>query len=150
VQDTRTRIEGIRRYAEDYLIKPFDFGELLARVQRVLSRTAGTVSIREPLIVVDQDLSLDFGQAEAHTPGGNVKLSATEAKLLYHLVRNAGQTLAREVLVARVWGWGDEAGVEALRVAIHRLRRKIEPDPRNPRYILTDYEVGYRFAAYER
>jgi len=148
VTETKTRIEGIRRYAEDYVVKPFDYEELLARVQRVLRRTAGAVDMHEPLVVVDEDLSLDFGQSEAHTPAGVVKLSATEAKLLYHLVRNAGQTLPLDVLVAKIWGWADESGPEALRVAIYRLRRKVEPNPRNPRYILTDREVGYRFVAY--
>jgi two-component system alkaline phosphatase synthesis response regulator PhoP len=145
VTETRTRVEGIRRYAEDYVVKPFDYEELLARVQRVLRRTAGSAGIREPLIVVDEGLSLDLGRSEAHTPAGLVKLSVTEAKLLYLLVRHAGQTLPTGTLVARIWGYADETGPEALRVAIYRLRRKLEPDPRNPRYILTEREVGYRF-----
>lgn len=145
VSETDTRIEGIRRFAEDYVVKPFDYKELLARVQRILRRTAGTTAIREPLVVVDADLSLDFSRSIAHTPGGTVKLSVTEVKLLYHLVRNAGQTLPIGTLVARIWGYADETGPEALRVAIYRLRRKIEPEPSNPRYILTEREVGYRF-----
>jgi DNA-binding response OmpR family regulator len=147
VAETQKRIEGIRQYAEDYIVKPFDYEELLARVQRVLRRTAGSAGMREPLVVIDKDLSLDFGRAEAHTPDGIVKLSVTEAKLLYHLVRHAGQTVPLNALVARIWGYADESGPEALRVAIYRLRRKLEPDPRNPRYILTERELGYRFTA---
>ena len=147
VGEVKTRVEGIRSYAEDYIVKPFDYQELLARVQRVLRRTAGQTSLREPLVVVDDDLSLDFGRAEAHTSQGVIKLSVTEAKLLYHLVRHAGHTVPLNTLVARIWGYADETGPEALRVAIYRLRRKLEPDPKKPRYILTDREVGYRFVA---
>jgi DNA-binding response OmpR family regulator len=150
VSDSKTRIEGIRLYAEDYIVKPFDYEELLARMQRVLSRTAGSVDLREPFITVDEDLSLDFGRSEAHTPQGVVKLSVTESKLLYHLVRNAGQTLPLGTLVAKIWGYADHTGPEALRVAIYRLRRKIEPNPRKPRYILTEREVGYRFVGFQR
>ena len=150
VAETDTKVEGIRRYADDYIVKPFEYRELLARVQRVLRRTAGTVSIREPLVVVDDDLSLDFGRSEAHTPDGVVKLSVTEAKLVYHLVRNAGQTLPLGTLVAKIWGYADESGPEALRVAIYRLRRKLEPEPSKPRYILTEREVGYRFVKLRR
>jgi DNA-binding response OmpR family regulator len=149
VGETKTRIEGIRRFAEDYVVKPFDYQELLARVQRILRRTAGSTPIREPLVIVDGDLSLDFDRSLAHTSSGEVKLSVTEIKLLYHLVRNAGQTLPISTLVAKIWGYADETGPEALRVAIYRLRRKIEPEPSKPRYILTEREVGYRFIAFK-
>jgi DNA-binding response OmpR family regulator len=147
VGEVKTRVEGIRGYAEDYIVKPFDYQELLARVQRVLCRTAGLRSLREALVVIDDGLSLDFGRAEAHTPERVVKLSVTEAKLLYHLVRHAGHTVPLSTLVSRIWGYAGEAGPEALRVAIYRLRRKVEPEPAKPRYILTDREVGYRFVA---
>lgn len=150
VGETKTRIEAIRRYAEDYVVKPFDYGELLARVQRVLRRTAGTTPLSEPQVVVDKDLSLDLGRGEAHTPAGIARLSATEVKLLYHLVRNAGQTLPVGTLVAKIWGYADETGPQALRVAIYRLRRKLEPDPAHPRYILTDRELGYHFVNFRR
>lgn len=150
VAETKTRVDAIRRYAEDYVIKPFDYEELLARIQRVLRRTAGSTPIHEPLVVVDDHLSLDFGRAEAHTPASTVKLSVTETKLLYHLVQHAGQTLPLGTLVARIWGYADETGPEALRVAIYRLRRKIEPDPSTPRYILTERDIGYRFVSLDR
>lgn len=148
VGEAKTRIEGIRRYAEDYVVKPFDYQELLARVQRVLRRTAGSRILQEPRIVVDENLGLDFARSEAYTPAGVVKLSVTEAKLLYHLVRNAGQTLPVDTLVAKIWGYAGDTGPETLRVAIYRLRRKLEPDPPNPRYILTEREIGYRFVAF--
>jgi DNA-binding response OmpR family regulator len=147
VADTRTKIEGIRQFADDYIVKPFDYQELLARLQRVLQRTAGLFPIREPLVVVDDGLSIDFGRSEAHMSGTVTKLSVTETKLLYHLVRNAGQTLPIGTLVAKIWGFADETGPETLRVAIYRLRRKLEPDPSSPRYVLTEREVGYRFVA---
>ncbi len=149
VGEPQTRIEGIRRYAEDYVVKPFDYQELLARVQRILRRTAGPKAIHEPLVVVDEGLSIDFHRSEVHTAAGTAKLSVTEAKLLYHLVRNAGQTLPVGTLVARIWGYADETGPETLRVAIYRLRRKLEPEPSNPWYLLTEREVGYRFIAFD-
>jgi DNA-binding response OmpR family regulator len=145
VGDARARTEGIRRYAEDYLVKPYDYAELLARVQRVLRRTAGTAPLPSPQVVVDRDLSLDLALGVACTPAGTVRLSPIEVKLLYHLVRHAGQTLSVGTLVARMWDYGDESGPEALRVAIYRLRRKLEPDPTCPRYILTVRDAGYRF-----
>jgi len=148
ISDTKTRIEAIRQYAEDYILKPFDYGELLARLQRILRRTSGTRDLHDPMIEVCEELRLDFGRAEAHTPDGVVKLSVTEAKLLYHLVRNAGRTLPVGTLVAKIWGYADETGPEALRVAIHRLRHKLEPIPAQPRYILTEREVGYRFVEF--
>lgn len=150
VAEVGKRIEAIRLYADDYICKPFEYEELLARVQRVLSRTAGLTSIHEPMVVVDSALSLDFANSKAHVPGGVVSLSVTEAKLLYHLVRNAGHTLPVATLVAKIWGYADETGPEALRVAIYRLRRKIEPVPSSPRYIMTEREVGYRFVALRR
>jgi two-component system KDP operon response regulator KdpE len=150
VREQATRIEAIRRYAEDYVSKPFDYEELLARVRRVLRRTAGSAGLREPLVTVDGTLCLDLARGEAHTPAGAVKLSPTEAKLLYHLVRHAGQTLPASTLVARIWGYADENGPEALRVAIHRLRRKLEPDPAHPRYILTERQLGYSFVGIKR
>jgi two-component system KDP operon response regulator KdpE len=150
VGESRTRIEAIRRFAEDYVVKPFDYRELLARVQRILRRTVGSMPIQDPLVIVDDDLSLDFGRSEAHTLAGTVRLSVTENKLLYHLVSNAGQTLPVGTLVARIWGYADETGPETLRVAIYRLRRKVEPKPSKPRYVLTDREVGYRFVAFDR
>jgi DNA-binding response OmpR family regulator len=149
VGEVEKRIEGIRDYAEDYIVKPFDYQELLVRVQRVLRRTAGSTPLRDPLLVVDENLSLDLGRGEAHTPEGVIKLSVTEARLVYHLVRHAGQTVPLGTLMARIWGYTEETGPEALRVAIYRLRRKLEPDPRNPRYILTDRETGYRFTAFD-
>lgn len=150
VGDTQTRIEAIRQYAEDYVLKPFDYEELLARVQRILRRTAGSAPVAAPLVVVDEGLTLDFGRSEAHTSSGIVKLSVTEAKLLYHLVHNAGQTLTVGTLVAKIWGYADETGPEALRVAIYRLRRKVEPDPPHPQYILTERDIGYRFVQFRR
>jgi two-component system KDP operon response regulator KdpE len=150
VGDTKTRVEAIRQYAEDYVLKPYDYGELLARIQRVLRRTAGPTPISEPLVVVDDGLTLDLGRGEAHTPGRSAKLSVTERKLLYHLVNHAGQTLPIGTLVAKMWGYADQTGPEALRVAIHRLRRKLEPDPSHPQYILTEREVGYRFVAFRK
>jgi two-component system KDP operon response regulator KdpE len=93
------------------------------------------------------DLTVDFAAQEVRLRGEAVPLTATEYKLLYHLVRNAGRVLRHETLLAKVWGREYVDEVDYLRVYIRRLRRKLEPDPERPRHILTERDLGYRFRA---
>ena len=93
------------------------------------------------------DLEVDFAAQEVRLRGEPVALTATEYKLLYHLVRNAGRVLRHETLLAKVWGREYVDEVDYLRVYIRRLRRKLEPDPERPRHILTERGLGYRFRA---
>ena len=88
---------------------------------------------------------IDFAAREARLRGEVVPLTATEYKLLYHLVRNAGRVLRHETLLAKVWGREYVDEIDYLRVYIRRLRRKLEDDPEQPRYILTERGTGYRF-----
>jgi two-component system KDP operon response regulator KdpE len=132
--------------ADDYLTKPFGVEEMLARVRAALRRTAQTGAAPRPPLVVD-DLEIDFGSRKVTVQGDEVQLTPTEYDLLAHLAINAGRVLTHRSLLQGVWGpeYGDET--EYLWAYIRRLRRKLEPDPSNPRYILTQPGVGYSFIA---
>ena len=146
VDATDTIVDGLDRYAEDYIVKPFNARELAARVRRVLRRFGDVQTTGSSAeVVVDNDLKINFGQHWADVRGNHQELTPTESKLLHMLVRHAGQVLTTDSLLARVWSPEEEVYVEGLRVHIRRLREKIEPDPSKPVYILTERGVGYRF-----
>jgi two-component system KDP operon response regulator KdpE len=132
--------------ADDYLTKPFGVEELMARVRMALRHGVSTTSSPHPPLSV-QDMTIDF-DARRVTVGENlVELTRIEFDLLAHLVINAGRILTHRALLQAVWGpeYGDET--EYLWTYIKRLRQKIEPDPHNPRYILTQAGVGYSCAS---
>jgi DNA-binding response OmpR family regulator len=146
VDNTETIVDGLNRYAEDYIVKPFNARELAARVRRVLRRFGDVQTNGSSAeVVVDDTLKINFGQHWADVQGRHQELTPTESKLLHMLVRHAGQVLTTDSLLARVWSPEEEVYVEGLRVHIRRLREKIEPDPSKPIYILTERGVGYRF-----
>ncbi|MFN8472654.1 MAG: response regulator transcription factor [Anaerolineae bacterium] len=138
-------IQGIDLFAEDYVVKPFSPRELVARVQRVLRRIADTGYMLDRMLQIDEHLTLDLAHQQAIVDGRLVILRATETKLLYLLLRNAGHTVTTGFLLQRLWPFGD-VFEDALRVYVHRLRQKIEPIPSQPQYILTERGVGYTFA----
>lgn len=133
--------------AVDYLAKPFGLQELLARVRTALRATARP-STSEPAETIfrNGELTIDFAQRLVHVGGQAVQLSRTEYKLLRVLAQHVGRVLSHELLLERVWGPGYGQEVEFLWVYVRRLRRKIEPDPRCPCYIVTIPGVGYRLA----
>ena len=142
-----SKVEGLQMYAEDYIVKPFEKEELVARVQRVLRRYGESAGVEQPEVVIDQDLQINFVQHWARVKGQQVTLTPTESKLLFLLVRNAGRVVTNETLLAKAWAGDEEAYEEGLRVHISRLRSKIEANPGKPVYIQTKRGVGYRFSA---
>jgi two-component system KDP operon response regulator KdpE len=142
----RDIVRALDTGADDYLTKPFGVEEMLARVRAALRRTTQTGAASRPPLVVDE-LEIDFGARKVTALGQEVKLTPTEYDLLAHLAVNTGRVLAHRSLLQAVWGpeYGDET--EYLWAYIRRLRRKIEPDPSNPRHILTQPGVGYYFVA---
>ncbi|MCX6021998.1 MAG: response regulator transcription factor [Chloroflexi bacterium] len=144
--DEMDKVRGLELGADDYITKPFSHLELLARIKAVLRRTENGASGAEAgQSYHDAYLSLDFGRREMYAGGRPVSLTPTEFNLLAHLVRNAGRTTPHSLLLNRVWGPEFESESDYLRVYIRRLREKLEQDAENPRYILTDRGVGYRF-----
>ncbi|RMG97677.1 MAG: DNA-binding response regulator [Chloroflexi bacterium] len=145
VNTEETIIEGLELYAEDYIVKPFNPGELVARVNRVLRRMGDYTYTLESTTRIDERLLINFPAREAVVNGTPVSLTPTEAKLLYILVRNQGRIVTTDFLLNRIWPLED-AQEDRLHVHIHRLRRKIEDDPNNPQYIVAERGTGYRFA----
>src|SRR5512135_64228 len=145
------RVRGLELGADDYVTKPFSPRELVSRVRAVLRRTeAASPASRSELIEVDDRLKIDFGRREVWVNGELVKLRPTEYRLLYHLVQNAGWVVTYDQLLSKVWGYEYRDEPHYVRLYINYLRQKLEEDPANPKYILTERGVGYRFVDYRR
>jgi len=136
------RIRGLELGADDYITKPFNPRELVSRVKAVLRRTEGASGSMHGLIEVDDHLKMDFDRREVWKDGKIVKLRPTEYRLLYHLVQNAGWVVSHDQLLAKVWGYEYRDEPHYVRLYINYLREKLEEDPSNPRYILTERGVG--------
>ncbi len=132
--------------ADDYVSKPFSINEVLARVRVALRHTAQVQSGTEPIFMAGP-LRVDFAQRLVTVNGQEVKLTPTEYDLLKALIKNNGKIMTRQMLLSQVWGTGYGAEAHYLHVYIGQLRRKIEPDPAHPRFILTVSGVGYRFSS---
>ncbi len=144
------RVRGLELGADDYITKPFSPRELVSRVRAVLRRTESTTGAIHGLIEVDDRLKLDFDRREVWVDGELVQLRPTEYRLLYHLVQNAGWVVTHDQLLAKVWGYEYRDEPHYVRLYINYLRKKIEKDPANPQYILTERGVGYRFVDFRR
>lgn len=145
------RVRGLELGADDYVTKPFSPRELVGRVRAVLRRTeAASPASRSELIEVDERLKIDFGRREVWVNGELVKLRPTEYRLLFHLVQNAGWVVTYDQLLSKVWGYEYRDEPHYVRLYINYLRQKLEEDPANPKYILTERGVGYRFVDYRR
>jgi len=131
--------------ADDFVVKPFSIKELLARVRVLLRRRAASEQTAPgETLFANGDLLIDFAQRQVSVAGYPTQLSRTEYKLLSVLAHNAGRVMTHELLLERVWGAEYNREVDFIWVYISRLRRKIEADPRHPRYILTVPDVGYK------
>jgi two-component system, OmpR family, KDP operon response regulator KdpE len=145
--DAMDKVKGLELGADDYVTKPFNHLELMARVRAVLRRHDMPAPASRAPSFRSGDLEVDFARQEARLRGERVDLTPTEYKLLYHLVRNAGHVLQHGTLLAKVWGREYVDEVDYVRVYIRRLREKLGDDPEHPRYIQTERRLGYRFIA---
>jgi two-component system KDP operon response regulator KdpE len=144
------RVRGLELGADDYVTKPFSPRELVSRVRAVLRRTETTGVSTHGLIEVDERLKLDFDRREIWVDDELVKLRPTEYRLLYHLVQNAGWVVTHDQILGKVWGYEYRDEPHYVRLYINYLRKKLEEDPANPKYILTERGVGYRFVDFRR
>jgi DNA-binding response OmpR family regulator len=144
------RVRGLELGADDYVTKPFSPRELVSRVKAVLRRTESASGSMHGLIDVDDRLKIDFDRREIWLEGKLVKLRPTEYRMLYHLVQNAGWVVTHDQLLTKVWGYEYRDEPHYVRLYINYLRQKLEADPSNPKYILTERGVGYRFVDFRR
>ena len=143
--EEKTKVEALDAGADDYVTKPFGMDELLARIRAALRRQPATESQSNNLEAGEFRVDLN---AHVITRGGEeLRLTPKEFDLLTYLVRNAGKVLTHRALLGAVWGGDYTEQPEYLRVFIGQLRKKIEPDPSKPRFILTEPWIGYRFNA---
>jgi two-component system KDP operon response regulator KdpE len=144
------KVRGLELGADDYVTKPFSPRELVSRVRAVLRRNDQGATSEDVVIDVDPHLKIDFGRREVWLDGNLVKLRPTEYRLLYHLVQNAGWVLTYDQILSKVWGYEYRDEPHYVRLYVNYLRQKLEEDPANPQYILTERGVGYRFVDYKR
>jgi DNA-binding response OmpR family regulator len=144
VDASEAKVSALELYAEDYVTKPFDPDELIARVQRVLRRA----SLGTPhLVLGGGDVEIDLSSRRIATPSGADQLTPTEARLLGVLAASMDRIVTTDELLARVWTDADGADPSYLWVTVRRLRRKIEDDPDRPRHLLTERGIGYRLVS---
>ena len=148
--DEDEKVRAFRLGADDYVAKPFNQNELVARVQAVLRRSEQPAHVPRTRIEPDEELAIDFDRAEVWRKGEPVHLTATEYRLLYHLASNPGRLMSAEILLAKVWGYEYRDEGHYVRLYISYLRQKLEPVPAHPKYILTLPGLGYKFVDYRR
>lgn len=144
------KIQGLGLGADDYITKPFSPRELVSRVEAVLRRAEWPAPPPRTVLEIDGRLSVDFNRHQVIVDGERIDLRPTEYRLLYTLIQNAGWVVPHETLLAKVWGYEYRDETHYLRLYINYLRKKIEEDPANPQYIMTERGVGYRFEDFKR
>jgi two-component system KDP operon response regulator KdpE len=140
----RDKVLALDKGADDYLTKPFNIEELLARIRVALRHSADSIGNRSTVIRAGQ-LEVDLARHTVTLNEEEVKLTVTEFKLLAYLAANPDRVLTHQAILTHVWGFEESTHVEYLRVYIGQLRRKIEADPDNPHILVTDPGIGYRF-----
>jgi two-component system KDP operon response regulator KdpE len=141
---------GLSLGADDYITKPFSPRVLTSRVAAVLRRAHWPAPPPRTVLRIDERLSIDFNRHQVIVNGERIDLRPTEYRLLNHLIQNAGWVVPHDTLLAKVWGYEYRDETHYLRLYINYLRKKIEEDPANPTYILTERGVGYRFLDFRK
>ncbi len=141
------RVVGLKLGADDYLTKPFETIELLARIEALLRRAPAGPSSLSLERYQFGDIAVDVRKAEVTHKGEPLELSAKEFQLLKYFIEHRGATLSREELLQEVWGYSAMPSTRTVDVHVAWLRQKLEPNPRVPQYILTIHGLGYKFAA---
>ncbi len=139
------KVKGLEMGADDYLTKPFSHLELFARIRAVLRRSEMAPPVNAAPDMLSGDLTINFQAREVLRKGERVKLTPTEYNLLFLLARNAGRVVTFEAMLDKVWGPEYVDQLDYLKTYISRLRKKLEDEPDNPRYLLTERGLGYRF-----
>lgn len=142
--DSTDKVQALDAGADDYVTKPFGMDELLARLRAAVRRTSAAAGIEEPVIVTDA-FTIDRAAKTVHRGSGEVHLTPTEWGILELLVRHPGRLVAQRQLLGEVWGPAYLKETHYLRVYLAQLRRKLEPNPSRPRYLITEPGMGYRF-----
>jgi two-component system KDP operon response regulator KdpE len=138
-------MRGLDCGADDYVTKPFSLKVLAARARAILRRAALPSVTEKPATYSNGYLTIDLGQRQVVVRGEPLKLTPTEYRLLAYLLRNAGRVLTFQQILESVWGWEYQGNAEYVHVYTSRLRQKLEEDPKNPQYLLTEHGVGYSF-----
>jgi len=138
------KVKALDKGADDYLVKPFGIEELLARIRVALRHLAKSQGDHET-VITSGPIEIDLARHIVTRHGAEVKLTATEFKLLAYLASHTGRVLTHQNILSNVWGLEYLENVEYLRVFMSQLRKKLETDPKQPRYLLSEPGVGYRF-----
>ena len=138
-------IRGLDSGADDYITKPFNAQVVLARVRAALRRPAQTALTKRSAHYSDGYLTIDLEKNLVLTKGEPIKLTAQEYKLLAYLLQNPNRMLTTQQILENVWGWEYQDEPGHVRIYVWHLRRKLEEDPKEPKYLLTEYGLGYRF-----
>src|SRR5881396_3193953 len=142
--EERTKVEALDSGADDYVTKPFGIDELMARVRAALRRSGGPAT-QEPSSFEAGDFRIDMDARRVHTQGREVRLTPKEFDLFVYMARHPNRVLTHAQLLEAVWGEASQEQPEYLRVFMGQLRKKLEPEPSNERYLVTEQWVGYRF-----
>ena len=141
------KVRGLELGADDYVTKPFSLAELVARVRAALRRSKQPLATNVT-VQIDERLTVDRAQRQVVVDGRKTELSPTEFRILDCFLDNLGRILTHQSLLTQVWGWEYLDETDYLKVYIHHLRKKIEENPSQPRYIVTERGLGYRFQAH--
>ena len=144
--DEADKVRALELGADDYITKPFGYAELNARIRAVLRRAQSLPPVAGGGSFEAGPLRINYSTHEVRINGTQIKLTPIEYKLLYQLTRSAGNVLQHDQLLTKIWGPEYLGEFDYLRIYIRRLREKIEPDPQQPQYILTERGLGYKFA----